>query len=339
MALLAPEALPSSSRRTLREDDVRDRREEERHPDPRDHERGHEARSTATVGLVIDASQARPIACSAEPGRHQRPPADPVRERAGDRRDEDRHRRPRQRPEAGLERGVALHGLQELREQEDRAEHPEEHEERGDVGRRERPVPEEPHRQHRRLACGAPRGRTPPRNASPSVSEPRISKLAPADRVAADEARARSRRGRCWRGRGRAGRAASRARRTPSGGSRPSGTSTRPIGHVEPEDPLPREAFDDRAADDRAERDAEAADAAPRAERERRASRAARPRERIVSVSGSHDRAAEPLHRAGGDQRLDVGRERGRRGRDREDAEPDRRTSAAGRSGRRARRR
>jgi hypothetical protein len=39
--------------------------------------------------------------------------------------------------------------------------------------------------------------------------------------------------------------------------------------HVQPEDPVPVEALDDRAADDRADRDAEAADAAPDADRGR----------------------------------------------------------------------
>src|SRR5438046_1244407 len=41
-----------------------------------------------------------------------------------------------------------------------------------------------------------------------------------------------------------------------------------PEGDVEPEDPLPGDALNDRAADQRAERDGEAADAAPGAERE-----------------------------------------------------------------------
>ena len=60
----------------------------------------------------------------------------------------------------GLERRGALHGLEVLGEQEDRAEHPEEHEQRGDVGRGEGAVAEEAHRQHRRCRRAAPRGRT-----------------------------------------------------------------------------------------------------------------------------------------------------------------------------------
>ena len=42
-----------------------------------------------------------------------------------------------------------LHGLQELREQEDRAEHPEEHEHTRDVRRGEAARGKQPHRQHR----------------------------------------------------------------------------------------------------------------------------------------------------------------------------------------------
>ena len=61
----------------------------------------------------------------------QRAAADLVGQDAGDRRDEDRCGRPGQGAQAGLERRVVLHGLQELRQQEDRAEHPEEHEQAG----------------------------------------------------------------------------------------------------------------------------------------------------------------------------------------------------------------
>ena len=48
------------------------------------------------------------------PGGEDRPPADPVGQDAGDRGDDDRHPRPRQRPQAGLERAVALDDLEEL---------------------------------------------------------------------------------------------------------------------------------------------------------------------------------------------------------------------------------
>ena len=55
---------------------------------------------------------------------------------------------------------------------------------------------------------------------------------------------------------------------------------------VEPEDPLPRDALDDRAADERPEGDREPADAAPCAEREPAAAPAATAALRSVRVSG-----------------------------------------------------
>ena len=86
---------------------------------------------------------------------------------------------------------------------------------------------------------------------------------------------------------------------------------------------MPRDARDDGAADERAEGDREAADPAPRAEREaaplgRDRGREDRQRER------HHDRAAEALHGAGDVERADRRRERGRGGGDGEDREADR---------------
>ena len=74
-----------------------------------------------------------------------------------------------------------------------------------------------------------------------------------------------------------------------------------PEGDVEPEDPLPGDALHDRAADQRAERDGEAADPAPGAEREAAAlGRHGRGEDR--QGQRQHDRAAEALDRAGRDQ-------------------------------------
>jgi len=84
----------------------------------------------------------------------------------------------------------------------------------------------------------------------------------------------------------------------------------KPDRDVHPEDPLPRDALDDRAADDGAERDREAADTTtPGAEREaaslgRHAGGEDRERER------RDDRAADSLDRACGNERLDRRRER-----------------------------
>ena len=83
---------------------------------------------------------------------------------------------------------------------------------------------------------------------------------------------------------------------------------------VDPEDPLPRQALDHGAADERPEGDGQAADATPGAEREAAAlgrDRRAEDRQR----QRRDDRAAEALERACGDERLDRRRERSERGR------------------------
>ena len=222
--------------------------------------------------------------------------ADPVGERAGDRRDDHRHRRPRQDPQPRLERRVALHGLEELGEQEDRAEHPERHEQRRGVRERERAVAEEAHRQHRRRRAQLPgdeRGgqdarrrrasrRSPARSSRPS--SPRTRPQTIPNRPAL----ARPRPGRSNR---LAGPQLSSSR------SSASGTSTSPIGTFSQKIQCHEMPDDDGAADERAERDGEAADPAPRAERDAAAlgrdrRREDRQRER------HHDRAAEALHRA-----------------------------------------
>src|SRR5207253_9854390 len=83
---------------------------------------------------------------------------------------------------------------------------------------------------------------------------------------------------------------------------------------VHPEDPVPRDAADDRAADERTERDREAADAAPDAEREPAAlawDRGGQGRER----EWRDDRAADPLERARDGERIGARRGRGEGGR------------------------
>ena len=101
-----------------------------------------------------------------------------------------------------------------------------------------------------------------------------------------------------------------------------------PDRHVEPEDPLPRDAGDDGAADERAERDRESRDPAPRAEREAAAVRGHGGRE-DGQRQRHHDRAADALERAGGVERADRRRKR-RCGRGRgEERQPDREQPAA----------
>jgi len=130
------------------EDDVRHRRPEHRHPDTRDHER-HDKVPVRSRRCRDRRERAEPAGLQRQSDAHQPRAADPVGESAGDRRDEHRHDRPREDAQARAERRVALHGLEELRQQEDRPEHPEEHQERGDVREREDAVLEEAHRQHR----------------------------------------------------------------------------------------------------------------------------------------------------------------------------------------------
>ena len=71
---------------------------------------------------------------------------------------------------------------------------------------------------------------------------------------------------------------------------------------VDPEDPLPGEALGDRPADERPDRDREAGDAAPRAERDG-ASLARHGGRQDRQAQRREDRAAETLDGAGDDQR------------------------------------
>ena len=110
--------------------------------------------SYATVGVTTAASQASATAWSAIPVARIGPATDPIGQDPGDRSDDDRHPRPRQRPQTGLEGAVALDDLEELAEQEDRSEHPEVHQQRDHVRSAEGPTPEEAQREHRvAVAC------------------------------------------------------------------------------------------------------------------------------------------------------------------------------------------
>ena len=88
----------------------------------------------STVGVTTAAIQASPADSSDHAGDEDRPAADATGEHAGDRRDDGRHRRPRQGPQARLERAQALDDLEELDEEEHGAEDAEVHQERDDVG-------------------------------------------------------------------------------------------------------------------------------------------------------------------------------------------------------------
>ena len=261
--------------------------------------------------------------------------ADPVGHRTGERGDEHRRERPRQDPQARAERRVALHGLEELRQQEDRAEHPEEHEQRGEVRERER------------ARCGrsvigsigdgarSSQATNAATSAKPSPSAVRISGLV--QPCSLPRIRPQTIPNMPALTSADAGQVELAGRAVALGQPRQRERHEQdPDRDVEPEDVLPGEALDDGAADDRAERDREAADRTPGAEREaalrgRHGRREDRQRQR------HHDRAAEALHGAGDVEHLDVRRERrGDRG-EREDRRRRSRTCGAGRSGHRAR--
>ena len=92
--------------------------------------------------------------------------------------------------------------------------------------------------------------------------------------------------------------------------------------HVQPEDPVPGDALDDRAADERPHSHGEAGDARPGAERDSASVRGHRRAEK-GQRQRRDDRAAETLQRTCGDQPLGRRGERGHRGGPREDREPD----------------
>ena len=277
-----------------REDEVRHRREEQRHADAGEHERHDQG----DVGRRRRRDERDP----AERDRLQRQPdaedplrAHPVGHRAGERGDEHRRERPRQDPQARAERRVALHGLEELRQQEDRAEHPEEHEQRGEVRERERRVAEERHRQHRMRSAQLPGDE----RADESEPEPEGGEdlgARPAQLVAADQAPDDPEHA----GADEADAGQVELAGRPVALGQPGQCERHeqdPDRDVEPEDVLPREALDDGTADDRAERDREPADRAPRAEREP-ALRAAERRPRGSSASAaSRSRRRAPARR------------------------------------------
>ena len=198
---------------------------------------------------------------------HQRPLADPVGQRPGDRRDRDERRRPRQQPQPGFQRAVAEHRLEQLGEEEHRAEQRRE-------GEEDRRVARPRTRASGRSRAGSSargRARSHATNAiaSSDAGGQRADHLdaAPARLVAAHEAPDEPE--------GRAGderEARDVEARRPARGSRASRLSTsgiadEPDRHVEPEDPLPVDALDDGAADERAAGDREPGDRAEDADR------------------------------------------------------------------------
>ena len=107
--------------------DIGNRGEEQRHPDARDQERPDEL-NVRDGRRRYGGDPCESDRLQRQPGSHQALATDAVGRRACEWRDENRHRRPWKDPQARLKRREALDGLEELSDEEDRAEHPEEHE-------------------------------------------------------------------------------------------------------------------------------------------------------------------------------------------------------------------
>ena len=123
-------------------------------PDTAD-DQGGQLSGVRRVGRDHGGEPAEPDGLQEQTRGDDRAAADPVGQIAGDGRDEHRHPGPGQHPQPRLGGRVAEHALHVLAEQEDRAEHPEEHQQAGRVDPGEGPVAEEPHRQHRVLGADA----------------------------------------------------------------------------------------------------------------------------------------------------------------------------------------
>ena len=131
-ALLAPDAMPCSCGRTLDMTRLEAGAKKRAMPTPLMIRAG-ELRGVGGVGGDHAGEVAEPDGLEEETGGDDRAAADPVGQDAGDRGDEHRHAGPGQHAQAGLGGRVAEHALHVLAEQEDRAEHPEEHQQAGRV--------------------------------------------------------------------------------------------------------------------------------------------------------------------------------------------------------------
>ena len=204
-----------------------------------------------------------------------------------------------------------LNDLEELREQEDRAEHPEEHQQRGQVGHGEAAAAEQVQRQHR---LARPQFPADERGHEQRADHQRRQDgdAGPAVVVAADDAEHDAEQADAGQDQARqveAGRRAA-ALGEPEPGDRQQRDADR---HVQPEDPLPGRALHDGPADQRADGDGQAADGAPGAQGQAAALRGHRRRQQREGQR-DHDGGADALHGPGGHQGADAGRHgRGRR--------------------------
>ena len=204
IALVAPEAWPASCGRTLASTALALGREDQRHAGAGEHERRDELERTARRRADDRASQAMRDRLQREAGAISG--REPIRSLSSARRSARRTSACRStaasaaRPRAAR---VALRGLEELAEQEDRAEGPEEHRERHAVGG----------------ARSRASGRTAAAASAPARARSQARKAASSATPAPERARARSR---------SSSRAPGRARCRTSRPSRPTPASARP---------------------------------------------------------------------------------------------------------------
>ena len=119
--LLVPAALPTDSSANRADHRVLGGRDRHRDADAGDDQR-HQQLRVGDAGLGDQRDPGHPAGLDQQAADHQRPLADPVGQRAGDRGDQNEGAGPRHQPQPGVERAVAQAGLQQLREEEDRAE-------------------------------------------------------------------------------------------------------------------------------------------------------------------------------------------------------------------------
>ena len=140
----------------VREHRGRARREDETHADARRAGTAATSASTGRVGGEGAGDPAHRDGEEHEPGDDRQARARARRQQPGERRDDHRRERPRHGHDAGLERGVALHHLQELDQDEDRPEDAEAEGDADQVRDGEAAVAEQPQRQQ-----GSGRARLP----------------------------------------------------------------------------------------------------------------------------------------------------------------------------------
>ena len=235
------------------------------------------------------------------------PAADAAAERTRERRYRKRQDRPRQRLDAGLDRAVALHLREVLDDHEERSEHGEVEGEPGAVRGCEAGAAEEAERQHRRGRAPLLRDECGEQRDADGVGAERGSRR-PAIRVAArrgphdaEQAAAREHEAAEVERHLRAAALGQAARHEQCG--------READGDVDPEDPVPVEPLHEHASEQRSERDAEAGDRRPEAERGgaalgREGGREQRQRERheqsgAESLHGARDHELRQVRRQG----------------------------------------